>query len=949
MKKRLEFKILSVVVGLLIIGNILATIMAVSIQKKTIHTLTDSANNALSGILLKNIETTMLEGKADITMRILNNIKGLKGLEDIGVYDLSGREAFKPDSPPRESQAIQELRSGVERITKEEGYRHIFYMPLRNNPSCQRCHGTEKPILGAIKLTISTEKEGRQAMRMISFVIIATVLASVAFSLLLWTLLRRMVLAPVKEIERAASRISGGDLTFDIRIKSDDEIGSLVKNFKESFRSLGSILQRIKGLSDRIMRVTENVEKESKNVIRGAEIETEAINNISLSVSELNSTATEIADNTETLAASIEETSASMDEMASSIGSINENIHELHTAVESTSASIEQLSATIKQVATNAEDLASASEETLSAISEITSTIKEVEMSAKESARLSEKVNSDAATLGMTSIEKTIEGMNRIKASVERTADLIRRLGGRSDEIGKILTVIDEVTDQTTLLALNAAILAAQAGEHGKGFSVVADEIKDLAERTAFSTQEISALIQTVQGEVKSAVEAMQEGLSSVDEGFRLAHEAGDALRKILESSRKSSEMAMSIERSTAEQSRAARLVTEAMERVKNMTEQIAKATAEQSKGILLIMKATEKIRDVSLQLTKATEEQAISSKQISQAMEIASDRSQQISKSLSEHKIGTRQILNTIDGIKGVPENNRNLAFKINSTLRELYKDTELLKAETERFRFYEEKGSVIRFGVVPLESPATMFKKFSPLADYLERRLGRPVDLRVAVDFEGAVKDIGENITQLCYMTPSTFIEANKRYGVKVLAKALRNGKPYHHSVIITRADSDIRSLEDIKGRTFAFGDIRSTSSHIIPRAMLKQAGIELKDLKYYNYLGHHDDVVKAVLKGEFDAGGVMEATAYKFKDRGIRFLKFSDEIPEFNICYNPSMSESDLSTIRTALISLRETDPDGATVLKSIDESYTGFIEARDSDYESIKTEMERMGLI
>lgn len=949
MKKRLEFKILSVVVGLLIIGNILATIMAVSIQKKTIHTLTDSANNALSGILLKNIETTMLEGKADITMRILNNIKGLKGLEDIGVYDLSGREAFKPDSPPRESQAIQELISGVERITKEEGYRHIFYMPLRNNPSCQRCHGTEKPILGAIKLTISTEKEGRQAMRMISFVIIATVLASVAFSLLLWTLLRRMVLAPVKEIERAASRISGGDLTFDIRIKSDDEIGSLVKNFKESFRSLGSILQRIKGLSDRIMRVTENVEKESKNVIRGAEIETEAINNISLSVSELNSTATEIADNTETLAASIEETSASMDEMASSIGSINENIHELHTAVESTSASIEQLSATIKQVATNAEDLASASEETLSAISEITSTIKEVEMSAKESARLSEKVNSDAATLGMTSIEKTIEGMNRIKASVERTADLIRRLGGRSDEIGKILTVIDEVTDQTTLLALNAAILAAQAGEHGKGFSVVADEIKDLAERTAFSTQEISALIQTVQGEVKSAVEAMQEGLSSVDEGFRLAHEAGDALRKILESSRKSSEMAMSIERSTAEQSRAARLVTEAMERVKNMTEQIAKATAEQSKGILLIMKATEKIRDVSLQLTKATEEQAISSKQISQAMEIASDRSQQISKSLSEHKIGTRQILNTIDGIKGVPENNRNLAFKINSTLRELYKDTELLKAETERFRFYEEKGSVIRFGVVPLESPATMFKKFSPLADYLERRLGRPVDLRVAVDFEGAVKDIGENITQLCYMTPSTFIEANKRYGVKVLAKALRNGKPYHHSVIITRADSDIRSLEDIKGRTFAFGDIRSTSSHIIPRAMLKQAGIELKDLKYYNYLGHHDDVVKAVLKGEFDAGGVMEATAYKFKDRGIRFLKFSDEIPEFNICYNPSMSESDLSTIRTALISLRETDPDGATVLKSIDESYTGFIEARDSDYESIKTEMERMGLI
>lgn len=949
MKKSLEFKILSVVVALLLIGNISAAIMAVSIQKRTIRQLTELANNAISSLVLKNIETTMLEGKTDITMRILNNLKDLKGLEDIGVYDVEGSEAFRPDSPAIEAQALKELRSGTERIVRTEGYRHIFYLSLKNHPSCQRCHGTEKPILGAIKITISTEKESKDAMGIITFVIVATVLASIAFSILLWVLLRRMILKPVKEIEKAASRIASGDLTFDIEIERDDEIGSLVKNFKESFRSLGRVLQRIKGLSDRIMKVTEDVERESKNVISGAEIETEAINNISLSVTELNTAATEISDNTETLAASIEESSASMEEMASSIGSINDNIHELHSAVESTSASIEQLSATIKQVATNAEDLASASEETLSAISEITSTIKEVEISAKESARLSEKVKSDAATIGMASIEKTIEGMNHIKSSVEKTAELIRRLGGRSDEIGKILTVIDEVTDQTTLLALNAAILAAQAGEHGKGFSVVADEIKDLAERTAFSTQEISALIQSVQNEVRSAVEAMQEGLKSVDEGFMLAREAGNALSKILESSRISSEMAISIERTTTEQSKAARLVTEAMERVKNMTAEIAKATSEQSKGVLLIMKATEKIRDVSLHLTKATEEQAISSKQISQAMEIASERSQQISRSLSEHKIGTKHILNTIDGIKGVPENNRNLAFKINNTLRELYNDIELLKAETERFLFYEERGRGIRFGVVPLESPATMFKKFSPLVEYLSRRLGSPVDLRIAVDFEGAIRDVGQNVTQLCYMTPSTFIEASRKYGVSVLAKALREGKPYHHAVIITRMDSDLKTLEDLKGRTFAFGDKRSTSSHIIPRAMLKQAGIDLPDLKYYNYLGHHDDVVKAVLKGDFDAGGVMESVAYRFKDKGIRFLKFSDDIPEFNICYNPSISEADLSIIKSALISLRDTDPEGATILKSIDESYTGFTEAKDSDYDTIRAEMARIGLI
>jgi methyl-accepting chemotaxis protein len=376
-----------------------------------------------------------------------------------------------------------------------------------------------------------------------------------------------------------------------------------------------------------------------------------------------------------------------MDEMVSSVSHVNDHMHELAEAVESTSSSIQEMSATIKQVAINAEELATASQETLSAISEITSTIREVELTARESARLSERATSDAATLGMASVEKTIGGMERIKASVERTAEFIQRLGGRSDEIGTILTVIDEVTDQTTLLALNAAILAAQAGEHGKGFSVVADEIKDLAERTAFSTQEIGALIQSVQQEVKYSVEAMQEGLRSVEEGFRVTKEAESALSKILDGSKQTSEMAISIERSTAEQSRAAKFVAEAMERVRNMTDQIAKSTMEQSKGILLIMKATEKMRDISRLASKATEEQTSTSRQISQAMELVSERSQQISHSLSHHKAGTRQILSTVDTLKKIPLEKRDHAFKISNTIEELHRDAQLLRAEVERF----------------------------------------------------------------------------------------------------------------------------------------------------------------------------------------------------------------------------------------------------------------------
>ena len=440
----------------------------------------------------------------------------------------------------------------------------------------------------------------------------------------------------------------------------------------------------------------------------------------------------------------------------------------------------------------------------------------------------------------------------------------------------------------------------------------------------------------------------MGEGLKSVDEGLRLSREASDALKKILDSSKKSSEMALSIDRSTGEQAKAIRLVSEAMERIKNMTNMIAKATSEQAKGTALIMGATEKMRDISHQVRGATDEQAATSKHISGAIELVSEKSQQISKAIYEQKIGSDQMWKSVEKIKDIPKSNRDLAFNVNNSLRGLQKDAELIDKEIGRFKFSEEKG-ILKFGIIPLESPAEMFMKFTPLADYLSKKLGRRVELKVAMDFEEAIDAIGQNVTQMCFMTPSTYAEACRKYGVEVIAKALRDGKPYQHSVIITSAEKGINSVGELKGRTFAFGDFYSTSSHIVPRGMLLEAGIELKDLSYYDYLGHHDDVAKAVLRGEFDAGGVMEDTAYKFKDQGLKFLKISEDIPEFNICVNKSLSKEEVSALRSVLTSLTDTSAEGEFVLKSIAKAYTGFTEARDEDYNGVKSMMLKLGML
>jgi phosphate/phosphite/phosphonate ABC transporter binding protein len=949
MREKLELKILALVVVLLLVGIIAAGFMVLTIEKKSLYSITEASSEATAKVIAKDVERSMLEGRADLAKALMAELKGASGAEEVSVLNYAGRPAFEKDAPPVEAEVMQKIAQtkaplkviGVTRIT--------FYKPLENSERCRTCHANDPEMLGAVKTSISLEKEYEHSKRLILIVILLTILACFAFSFILWVMIRRMVINPVKSLEGAATRLSEGDMSFKVDVRGKDEIGRFTGAIRESLLSISGILRRIKDVSKRVTRVAADVEREAKKVVEGTIIETEAITNISSSIEELNAVISEIADGTDGLAASAEETAASMEEMVTSITQITGSTQDMSSAVESTSTSIEELSATIREVAASANELATAAEETQSAILQISSSVKEVGQRAKESAMLSDKVKNDAVTFGMVSVEKTIQGMQHIKVSVEKTANYIKILGGRSEEIGQILNVIDEITDQTTMLALNAAILAAQAGEHGKGFSVVADEIKELAERTSASTQEIAVLIQSVQKEVSDAVAAMDEGLSSVELGFKVTNEAADALRKIVESSKRSSEMAAAIEYSTTEQAKASTLVSSAMERVLNMVGQIAKATTEQNRGIQLIVNATEKIRDVSSQVKTATNEQSLNSRQISQAVELVSDKSQQISRAINELKIGSSQIWNEIEKIKDLPRENKDRAFKLDQMVKDLLKDEELTVIEMEKFKFPEDTSGVLRMGIVPLESPAVMYKKFTPLAEYLGKRLGKKIELKVAVDFQDAVSDMGHGVTQFCFMTPSTYIEAHKKFSVRVLVKALREGKPFQHSVIVAKADGPIKTVEGIRGHSFAFGDPHSTSSHIVPRAMLLAAGIDIKDLSYYNYLGHHDDVAKAVLAGDFDAGGVMESTAQKFQDKGLKTVKYSEEVPEFNVCVTKDLDAQVVAGLKGALGSIDEGTTEGASILKAINGSYTGFVEAADEDYDNIRIMMSKIGLI
>ncbi|MEC4676488.1 MAG: phosphate/phosphite/phosphonate ABC transporter substrate-binding protein [Nitrospirota bacterium] len=950
MREKLELKILTFV-GVLLLMGILATGYIVNmIVKSSLYDITEKSTEAISDLIANDIRRTMIAGHAEVTKALVAEMKGAGGIRDISVINFEGRAVFNQGSPRVETDAMKKLIETEKSLTHRDRENLVFYKPLKNTKDCNSCHMNSPGILGAVKISFSIKEEYNRASNLIMVAMLVILMGCLFFIAGLWLMLRKMVINPIKSLEGEAMKFSEGDLSFRVNVDSRDEIGRFSRAIRVSLMSISGILKRVRELSRGVSNFAEDVEQESRKVVDSTILETEAITNISTSIEEMNSSITEIADGTEGLATFAEETATSMEEVVTNIANITNSANDLSLSVEATSASIGQLSTTIKEVSGNTGELAAAAEETRTAIIGISTSIKEVEQSAKASAALSEKVKKNAITFGMVSIEKTIEGMRNIKTSVEKTADYITKLGVSSDEIGKILNVIDDITDQTTLLALNAAILAAQAGEHGKGFSVVADEIKDLAERTAESTQEIAELIDSVQVGVSDAIDAMDEGLISVETGFKVTNEAADALRKIVESSRKSSEMAATIELSTAEQSKAARFVSDAMDKVLRVVEKIATATTEQDRGIMLIIEATQKVSDVSKHLKSATNEQSSNSRRISTAIEVVSDNSQHISKAINEQKIGLNQIWSSIEKIKDLPVENRERSLRLNRVLMALRKDADLAATEMEQFKLTEEIASgIIRMGVVPLESPAVMFRKFSPLADYLGRKCNRKIDLKVAMDFQEAMEDIGAGVTQFCFMTPSTYIMAHKDHGVEVLVEALRNGKPYHHAVIIAKSDSEVNTIKDIKGRTFAFGDQYSTSSHIVPRDMLLAAGIDITDLSSYNYLGHHDEISRAVLRGDFDAGAVMESTAYRFREMGLKFIAFSSRIPEFNICVSGALDPEITAQLKQALTSLSDLTHEGEVVLKAISEHYTGFREASDERYFDIRIIMSKIGLI
>jgi len=492
---------------------------------------------------------------------------------------------------------------------------------------------------------------------------------------------------PLKSLVGIVEKVSRGELMEEVNLAAQDEVGLLAVNFKRMMENLRVMILQISKSANSVENATLSIVEGFKRVSEGSRTQSSAVDETSASMDEMNATIKGIGENVETLAHTAQESSTSILQMSATIEEVADQVDNLDRFVEESTSSIGEMAASIKQVAENVENLSRKAEATVSSVTEMEISIKEVQAGAEETAQISEVVASNAEG-GAARVQSTIEGIRRARASSQSAVKVIQELAERANEIGNILTVIEDVTNETNLLALNAAIIAAQAGEHGRGFAVVADEIKDLAERTAQSTEEIGQLIEAVQKGAKQAVAAVRSGYQAVEDGVTLSQEAGESLAKILESAQRSTQRAHDIARATVDQADRTREVLQFFEEISDNIRQLEIATREQSKGSSQIMKSSEQMREIARHVKKATHEQFLGSKQIIQAIENINQIISFINRSQAEQISNTESVVTAVQEIRAIASQNESGVeemFQASANLSSLSED---LRSLVEAFK---------------------------------------------------------------------------------------------------------------------------------------------------------------------------------------------------------------------------------------------------------------------
>ena len=465
---------------------------------------------------------------------------------------------------------------------------------------------------------ITTAGDLRSSAQRSLYLLAGVVIALIAFSVASAYVIARLLSSQVTQLAEGLSTVAVGDVTYQIDIDSTDEIGEMANSYRQMQGYLGEMVGAAQQIADGDL--TARVQPRGANDALGNAFQSMIANLVDL-IGTTSATANKMVMSKDELAGSAEQAAIATQEVAKTTGGVAEGTSQQAQSVQDIHRNVEQLLTAIGQVADGAEEQSKSTEEAGVVGNQVATAAESLAQAAQTAAEHAGEA-AQSAENGAKMVDDTIAGIGRIKESIDHASEEISQLGERSQEIGKIVAVIEDIAAQTNLLALNAAIEAARAGEQGRGFAVVADEVRQLAERVASATKEIATLIGGVQDGVDASVKAMEEGATEMDSGSQVAAQAGEALAQILSAAKSVAEQIRSMADNSDGLRESGTEMIQLLDKISEVVERATAATAEMQATANTVNEAVESIASVAESNSSATEQVSAAAEEMTAQVE---------------------------------------------------------------------------------------------------------------------------------------------------------------------------------------------------------------------------------------------------------------------------------------------------------------------------------------
>ncbi len=507
------------------------------------------------------------------------------------------------------------------------------------------------------------------------------------FAVGLAKLLAREMADNARRLLEGLERVAARDLSRPVALESDDELGELARACARLADGVGEAVRRMAETAERVDSATATLGAAGHRVTDASSRQAACVAQANQALEGISAEARAMTERSGRLKVSVEDSSSTIVEHSAASQELREMANSLFEKIDQAVPALAQIAEGSEHISARVQALSRSSDEASAATQELAVAAEQIDREAAETGRLASSVV-EASERGRQHVRSSDAGMRSIQDAVGGSAQAIEDLHERVTEISAVVHLIEEVADETHLLSLNAAIIAAQAGDEGRGFAVVADEVRGLAERVTHRTREISKIIESVEGSTERVDTAMAQSLAAVGDGLELWKGAGTVLEEIAQSASESGERVSEILRAIRSQGSATQQMRELIGGVSSDVGAIAGAVEAQSEGQRSVVEISRQIRDVAELVHRSVEEQAAGNRRLQDGVGVVEEATRHIEEGLESQSEAVRSAVERMGEVHERADEQQQAAERVAEGVDELARDAEALRREVGRFQ---------------------------------------------------------------------------------------------------------------------------------------------------------------------------------------------------------------------------------------------------------------------